>query len=106
MRLCTAAASGSLGAVQAIKEGGANLDAMDYDGRTALHVASSYGHKDVVQWLLDNEADPCKCDNFGLTPLNEAQRHAHESVARLLASKGGGLSRLGELKISSPGSAN
>lgn len=32
---------------------GTDLNSVDYDGRTALHVAAAEGHDDIVEFLLD-----------------------------------------------------
>ena len=31
----------------------ADINACGYNGRTALHVAASSGHQDLVKWLLE-----------------------------------------------------
>lgn len=33
---------------------GVDLNAVDYDGRSALHVASAEGHSEVIRFLLEN----------------------------------------------------
>lgn len=33
---------------------GADVNAVDYDGRSALHVAAAEGHTEVIRFLLDN----------------------------------------------------
>lgn len=33
---------------------GVDVKAVDYDGRTALHVAAAEGHAEVIRFLLEN----------------------------------------------------
>lgn len=40
-KLCEAAANGDLDTIKAMTKNGADLDAGDYDGRTALHLAAA-----------------------------------------------------------------
>jgi ankyrin repeat protein len=44
----------------------------DADRQTALHYAASCGHADVVQFLLDNGADPNVTDIDGALPIDVA----------------------------------
>ena len=60
----------------------------DYDRRTALHVASSEGHLDVVRYLLSMGASVKRCDRWGGSPLDDAHRHRHSEVARYLRARG------------------
>ena len=46
-----AAACGHADVVGVLVSLGANVDARDVDGRTAVHVASSEGRRDVVLWM-------------------------------------------------------
>lgn len=41
----------------------------DYDKRTALHLASSQGHLNIVEFLLDKGADVNCVDRMGFSPL-------------------------------------
>jgi ankyrin repeat protein len=45
-------------AVKMLLEKGANIDARNMVGKTALHVAKQGGHKDTVESLLAKGADP------------------------------------------------
>lgn len=56
------------------------------DGFTALHVASYFGHSDVVGLLLENEADVNKVAMNGsdLTALQSAVASGHRDVAEVL----------------------
>lgn len=49
-----------------------NVDLKDGDGQTALHYAASCGHSDVVEFLLDNGADPNVTDIDGALPIDVA----------------------------------
>mmetsp|Transcript_15450 Transcript_15450/g.23381 ORF Transcript_15450/g.23381 Transcript_15450/m.23381 type:complete len:810 (-) Transcript_15450:630-3059(-) len=60
----------------------------DYDRRTALHVAASEGHLDVVKLLIARGAKINRSDRWGGSPLDDAHRHRHLVVARYLRSKG------------------
>jgi len=62
----------------------------DYDRRTALHVASSEGHYDIVKFLVEKAgASVNRSDRWGGSPLDDAHRHQHAEVAAYLRSKGG-----------------
>jgi len=87
-KLCAAAAAGSLGRLQALAKEYPDVNAADYDGRTALHVASSYGNIDMIMFLLDMKANVNCRDNFGLTPLTSATASGKDSAAQVLLSKG------------------
>ena len=38
---------------------GADMNAVDYDGRSALHVAASEGHLEVIKFLMENTGASC-----------------------------------------------
>ena len=76
-----------LDAITAWHVGGADLDATNYDGRTALHIAVPRGAEDIVRFLISQGCDPEKKDNFGRTPMVEA--NGQEEIVELLE---GGLS--------------
>jgi glutaminase len=94
--LCWAAAEGDLRGVRALAASGANLSAADYDGRTALHLASAEGRRSVVEYLLDRGVDPAPIDRWGGTPLDDAERGRHSGVVRLLTERMSGTMLSGE----------
>ena len=59
----------------------------DGDGRTPLHWAAAEGHKEVVEFLLENKADVQAKDNDGQTPYQLAA--FDKGVAELLKEHGG-----------------
>ena len=65
------------------------VDASDYDKRTALHLAASEGHLDVVRLLVEElGARLSPVDRWDGTPLDDALRGNHASVETYLRSKG------------------
>lgn len=53
---------------------GVDINMSDYDGRTALHLASSEGHSAAVSFLLEIcGADPTVRDRWGNSPKDDAQ---------------------------------
>ena len=71
---------------------------IDYDQRTALHVASGDGHMEVVEALLNNGADPNVVDRWSETPLDGAMKYHKTDMAKYLVSKGG---KTGDIKATS-----
>ena len=61
----------------------------DYNGCSALHAATTYGHLDVVTWLLHKGANPNKSDRWGGSPLDDARRENHLDIAKVLRKHGG-----------------
>lgn len=66
---------------------GANVNAKQAEGFTALHEAAQAGSAPLVQLLLDAGADPrAKAEN-GDTPIDTARRAKRDDVVRLLESR-------------------
>lgn len=89
MALIWAASLGDLTEVTRLTATGVNLNEADYDGRTALHLAASEGHTDIIRYLLDKKVDINPIDRWGNTPLVDAYSHHHQEAAKLLEKSGG-----------------
>ena len=57
------------------------------DGSNALHVASSNGHKEVVELLINKGAAIDLAMNEGTTPLFIASQNGHKEIVELLLTK-------------------
>jgi len=62
----------------------ANPNTKNEDGRTPLHIASSYGYVDTARLLLQSNADPNTKDKDGDTPLHWSSIHGQVDIVRLL----------------------
>ena len=65
-----------------------DLNFGDYDGRTALHLAASEGHRDVVNYLIESHISINPTDRWGNTPLDDANRGMFVEVIELLIKNG------------------
>mmetsp|Transcript_53075 Transcript_53075/g.149537 ORF Transcript_53075/g.149537 Transcript_53075/m.149537 type:complete len:383 (-) Transcript_53075:112-1260(-) len=87
--LCKAACRGDLGRLRELAGSGVDVNAVDHDRRSAIHVASSEGQLYAVQCLVDELGADRSCeDRWGSTPLDEAIRSEHEPVSEYLLSRG------------------
>jgi lysophospholipase len=76
--------SGDLNKIDTLRSYGANLSAINYDLRTALHIACAEGKEEVVKHLLLNGAAVHIRDRYDRSPLTEAINHDHHGIIRLL----------------------
>ena len=81
MNLLFAAQAGDLSALMRYHLLEYDMDLADYDGRTALHIATSEGHEACVDYLLK----VCKCspfltDRWGHTAKDEAVNFGHKEL--------------------------
>lgn len=66
---------------------GIDPNCSNFDGRTALHVAASEGHIDIVRLLVSNGVLVSQKDRWGHTALSEAQSNFHTEVTEILHEK-------------------
>jgi len=96
--LMLAARQGAANGVRALAEAGADLDAVDPDGTTALNIAIINAHYDVAALLVEKRASLDIGDAAGMTPLYAAvdMQHQEPMVNRPLPKPSG---LLGPLEI-------
>jgi ankyrin repeat protein len=63
---------------------GADLQASDLGGLTALHVAAEKGHEDSVSMLLQCKADATLRDSIGYMPIDWARLKDNVACIRIL----------------------
>ncbi len=86
--LVEASLKGRVGAVRAILDQGANVNARGSNGSTALMMACWWGHLEVARLLLDRGANVNAKSPDGYTALMEACRFGRFEVAKLLLKRG------------------
>jgi len=82
--LIVAARNNRVSAVRYLCEQGANVNAQDIYGSTALHQATFYSFEKVVSVLLEYNADKEIKDNKGLTALDYAIQYDNDEIMNLL----------------------
>jgi glutaminase len=79
-----AAYEGDLLLIQTLHILGWKVNAYDYDGRTALGIAASEGHLDVVKYLVSHGANPLHRDIRNNDAISDARREGREEVIEYL----------------------
>lgn len=79
------------GYVQAVetllKEGGADVNVQDKNGKTPLHIAAQHGHIQVVEILLKEGARVDLQNKNGKTPLHHAAKRGYTQIVEALLRK-------------------
>ncbi|XP_026504511.1 ankyrin repeat domain-containing protein 7 isoform X3 [Terrapene carolina triunguis] len=86
-KLHRAAAGGDLGKLQQLLKKH-NINQLDKENRTPLHLACANGHSDVVTYLVDNKCKLNLCDNDNRSPLMKAVQCQQEKCATMLLEHG------------------
>lgn len=79
---------GSIDDLQLLLAGGADIDARDRYGQTALMLAAGKGHGPVVGWLVERGAALDRTAKYGLSALMLAAIGGHVEIVRRLADAG------------------
>lgn len=84
---------GHLPVARYLAEHGADLDAASTNGSgyNALTGAVASGHTEIVEWLLENRANPNYRYGPGYSPLLAAAANGHVEIVRLLLAHGADL---------------
>jgi len=88
MLLLEAARRGHIGTVKFLLGKGADVNAKDSYGQTALYLAAKQGHKEVVELLMDNGADVNIENKVGRTALFWAVSNGHRKIVEILIANG------------------
>ena len=82
------ARGGKLETLKDFLQNGADVNASDYDGRTALHLAASEGNGPCVEMLLAAGARFDLPDRWGNNAKQEAERSKHPHLLPLFKGQG------------------
>ena len=89
MTFLNACRNGQKGIVQIfLKKGGIDVNKRDAEGNTPLHYACLKGYRDIVNLLLDSEADATIANNLSETPLHAASRSGNKEIIGKLVQYG------------------
>jgi len=90
--LLRASREGNTAEVRSLLDAGAEVNATDDDGFTALIWALTAGSPEVVRLLIYSGADVNAQDNYGITALIAASQYGHTDISKLLIEGGADIS--------------
>lgn len=104
MQLLFMASQGDAKGVAELLWEGLDVNSIDLDGRTALHIASCEGHVEVVKLLLNWKANIEAKDRWGSTATADAKFYGNVEVYSLLKARGAKLpkTRKTPMAVSNP----
>ncbi len=70
-------------------DGGTDVNQLSVDGTTALHWAVYAKDLELVEMLLDEDADPNIRNDYGATPMTVASEHGNFAIMQALIEAGG-----------------
>jgi ankyrin repeat protein len=79
-----AVSAGRLEAARVLLDAGADVNAAEHGGYTALHLAAGNGDEALIRLLLERGADPTARLDSGQTPAELAHEKGHGVVAALV----------------------
>ncbi|NLL12180.1 MAG: ankyrin repeat domain-containing protein [Fibrobacter sp.] len=102
MNLMRASAKGDLETVKQLLNEGADVNATDMHGRTALIEASWSGSLEVAEFLIKKGADVNASDSAGYTALMRASEEGHLPVVKFLIKNGADVNARGKVRGTTP----
>lgn len=75
-KLFNAVKQQNLEAIKKLVENGADVNAQDTDGHTALMIASSYENFEIVKFLVESNANVCAINKFNKTAFHYTNNEA------------------------------
>lgn len=92
VQLCEAASKGDTAAVEyLIGTQGVDVNVINYDSRTPLHLAAAFDHAQIVQMLVAARAELDVADRYGDTPLYLCYKYKAHAAGRTLLRAGANL---------------
>ncbi|KAI7735204.1 hypothetical protein M8C21_030496 [Ambrosia artemisiifolia] len=88
MQLLFVACKGDVAGVKELLDDGVDVNSIDLDGRTALHIAACEGHVEVVQLLLSRKANIDARDRWGSTAAADAKYYGNVETYNILKARG------------------
>jgi ankyrin repeat protein len=92
--MIAAAANGNFALVRSMLDRGADLNSLDYQGRTALIFAALGNHLALVQFLVERGAPVSQGNEEGITPLHTAAEEGHLATMEFLLAHGASVNEM------------
>jgi ankyrin repeat protein/class 3 adenylate cyclase len=83
-KLCRLSAAGDLAGFQNLIQNGININSIDYDRRSSLHLAAANGHKHIVEYAISKGANAGMPDRLGRSPADDALHSGHYDIQKIL----------------------